>query len=79
MELEISDDVLALLMKDIQRLPSDLQYRLQVAACIGSCVTESMLNCLSTELELDLKGIGIHDQYRSICVSSGLKVEDTIN
>ncbi|KAL7431794.1 hypothetical protein ACHAXH_004913 [Discostella pseudostelligera] len=55
LELEISDDVLALLMKDIQRLPSDLQFGLQVASCIGSCVTYTMLGYLSTELELDLK------------------------
>ena len=55
MELEISDDVLALLMSDIQRLSSDLQYGLQIAACIGSCVTESMLNYLLIGLELDLK------------------------
>jgi len=56
-ELEISESVLALLMDDIQRLPSDLQFGLQVAACIGSCVTEPMLNCLSRELGLDLKHI----------------------
>ena len=56
-ELEISESVLALLMNDIQRLPSDLQFGLQVAACIGSCVTDSMLNYLSTELGFDLKSI----------------------
>jgi hypothetical protein len=56
-ELEISDSVLALLMNDIQRLPSDLQFGLQIASCIGSCVTEPMLNCLSTELGLNLKNI----------------------
>ena len=33
-ELEISESVLALLMSDIKRLPSDLQFGLQVAACI---------------------------------------------
>jgi predicted ATPase len=56
-ELEISESVLALLMNDIQRLPGDLQYGLQIAACIGSCVTESMLNYLSIDLGLDLKDI----------------------
>ena len=55
MELEISDDVLALLISDIQRLPSDLQRGLQVAACIGSCVTESMLNYLLIDLGFNLK------------------------
>ena len=57
MELEISDDVLALLMNDVQRLSSDLQFGLQVASCIGSCVTNTMLGYLSTEFELDLKDI----------------------
>jgi predicted ATPase len=56
-ELEISESVLALLTNDIQRLPSDLQFGLQIAACIGSCVTDSMLNYLSIDLGLDLKDI----------------------
>ena len=30
MELEISESVLALLMDDIHRLPSDLKFRVQV-------------------------------------------------
>jgi predicted ATPase len=53
-ELEISNDVLALLMNDVQRLPSDLQFGLQIASCLGSYVTESMLNCLSEEFDRDL-------------------------
>lgn len=57
MELEISDNVLALLMKDIQRLPVNLQFGLHVASCIGVCVTDSMLNYLSIDLGLDLKDI----------------------
>ncbi|KAL3760370.1 hypothetical protein ACHAWU_000345 [Discostella pseudostelligera] len=56
-ELEISENVLALFTNDIQRLSSDLQFGLQVAACIGSYVNESMLNYLSTELGFDLKNI----------------------
>ena len=55
MELQISDGVLALLMKEIQRLPSDLQFGLQVASCIGSSITESMLHYLSNDIGLDLK------------------------
>ena len=56
-ELKISDSVLALLMKEIQRLPDDLKFGLQVASCFGSCVTESMLDYLSKELGLDLVDI----------------------
>jgi predicted ATPase len=56
-ELEISDSVLALLMSDIKRLPRNLQFGLQIAACIGSCVTESMLDYLSIDLGLDVKDI----------------------
>ncbi len=54
MELEISDSVLALLMKEIERLPDDMKFGLQVASCIGSHMTESLLANLSTELGLDL-------------------------
>lgn len=55
MELEISESVLALLMDDIQRLPSsDLKFGVQVASCIGSCVDEPILGFL---FELDLKNI----------------------
>ena len=58
MELEISESVLALLMDDIQRLPSsDLKFGVQVASCIGSCVDEPVLGFLSKLLELDLKDI----------------------
>jgi hypothetical protein len=54
MELKISESVLALLMDDIHRLPSDLKFRVQVASCIGSCVDEPILGFL---FELDLKNI----------------------
>ena len=57
MELEISESVLALLMDDIQRLPRDLKFGVQVASCIGSCVDEPVLGFLSKLLELDLKDI----------------------
>ena len=54
MELKISDSVLALLMDEIERLPDDMKFGLQVASCIGSHMTESMLVNLSKELGLDL-------------------------
>ena len=57
MELKISDSVLALLMDDIERLPDDMKFGLQVASCIGSQMTEFMLACLSKELGFDLKDI----------------------
>jgi predicted ATPase len=53
-ELEISDNVLALLMKDIQRLPDHLKFGLQLASCMGSYVTKSMLAYLSKDFGLDL-------------------------
>jgi predicted ATPase len=53
-ELDISDGVITLLMSNIQRLPSDLQFGLQVTACIDIYITESMLNYLSIDLGLDL-------------------------
>ena len=57
MELEISDDVLELLIGDIQRLPSDLQFGIQIASCFGSCVPKSILDYLSVEVGLDLTDI----------------------
>jgi len=57
MEMEISDGVVAFLMKQVRRLPSDLQLGLQVASCIGTCVTESMLAYLSADLGHDLNTI----------------------
>ena len=56
-ELEISESVLALLMSDIKRLPSDLQFGLQVAACIGACITGTMFDYLWKGLGLNLKEI----------------------
>merc|ERR1712085_21607 len=55
MDLKISDDVVALLIKEMQRLPADLQTSLQVASCMGSCVKYSVLDILSTDLDLDLQ------------------------
>jgi hypothetical protein len=59
-ELEISNDVLTLLMNDVQRLPSDLQFGLQIASCLGSFVTERMLEYLSIDLGIHLKEILQH-------------------
>ena len=55
-------DMVAFLMKQVQRLPSDLQLGLQVASCIGACVTESMLAYLSADLGHDLNVI-----LRQVC------------
>jgi predicted ATPase len=57
MKLKISDSVVALLTKEIERLPSDLQYGLQVASCIGSCLADPILCCLSKDLGYDLTDI----------------------
>ena len=57
MDLKISDDVVAFLLKDMQRLPNDLQHGLEVASCFGSCVKCSALDILSQNLGVDLQGI----------------------
>lgn len=54
MEMEISESVVAFLTKQIKRLPYDLQFGLQCASCIGSSVTETMLDYLSKDLDHDL-------------------------
>ena len=50
---EISESVLLLLMKDMKRLPTDLQQGLQVASCLGSEVKRDVLEILSKYLEID--------------------------
>ena len=57
MGMEISDGVVAFLMKQIRRLPSDKQFVLQVASCIGTCITEPFLEYLSRDLRCDLKDV----------------------
>jgi predicted ATPase len=57
MDLKISDDVVAFLLKDMQRLPTDLRLGLEVASCSGSCVKCTVLDILSENLHVDLQDI----------------------
>ena len=50
---EMSESVLALLMEEMNRLPTNLQLGLKVASCLGSCVHKNVLEILSKHLELD--------------------------
>jgi len=54
---EISESVLALLVDEMERLPSDLQLGLKLASCLGSCVQNNVLDILSKDLGIDLLGI----------------------
>ena len=54
---EISESVLALLMKEMKRLPTNLQLGLKISSCLGSCVQKNILDILSKNLEMDLVGI----------------------
>ena len=54
---EISESVLDLLMKEMERLPSDHQLGLKVASCLGSCVQKNVLDILSNNVGIDLVGI----------------------
>jgi len=54
---EISESVLDLLVKEMKRLPSDLQLGLKLASCLGSCVQKNVLDILSKDLGIDLLGI----------------------
>jgi len=53
--LEISDDVVALLIKEMQRLHADLQLCLKVASCMGFCVKYSTFDILSQDLGVNLR------------------------
>ena len=54
---EISESVLALLVDEMERLPSDLQLGLKLASCLGSRVQNNVLDILSKDLGIDLLGI----------------------
>ena len=55
---EISESVLDLLMKEMKRLPTDLQLGLKVASCLGSCAPKNVLDILSKDVGMeDLLGI----------------------
>jgi len=54
---ELHSDVLALLVSEMQGLPTDLQFGLKVASCWGSCVKYSIVDILSEELKVDLAAI----------------------
>ncbi|KAL7546921.1 LOW QUALITY PROTEIN: hypothetical protein ACHAWF_011795, partial [Thalassiosira exigua] len=53
--LEISDNVLSLMMKEMQRLPSEVQLGLRVASCLGSPVKYSIFDILSKDLGVNLR------------------------
>ena len=53
--LEISDNVVALLIKEIQRLHADLQLCIKVASCMGFCVKYSTFDILSQDLGFNLR------------------------
>ncbi|KAL7555133.1 hypothetical protein ACHAWF_018812 [Thalassiosira exigua] len=55
--LEISDNVLSLLIKEMQRLDPRSQLGLKVASCVGFCVQDSILRILSEDLGMDLEEI----------------------
>ncbi|KAL3806185.1 hypothetical protein ACHAXA_011734 [Cyclostephanos tholiformis] len=54
MDLEISNDVVALLIDEMRRLPNDLQLGLTIASCLGSCVKYSVIDILSRDLGMNL-------------------------
>ena len=57
MDMELSDDVLALLIRGMQRLHPDLQLAMKVASCIGSCVKHSTFAILSQDLKVNLRDL----------------------
>lgn len=68
--MEISDDVVALLTNQMQQLSSEMRSGLMAASCIGSSVNYAVLDILSKDLNFDLgnamklvsqKGFMIHD------------------
>ncbi len=73
-DLEVSNDVVALLIGEMRRLPNELQLGLRIASCLGSCVKYSVINILSQDLGMNLldnlrlvseKGFMKHDKLGS--------------
>jgi len=56
-ELRLSENVLDLLIRQMDILPSDLKMGLEVASCIGAAVSMTVLGILSSHLKVDLAGI----------------------
>jgi len=65
MDMDLSEDVLPLLIKEMQSLPADLKLGLEVASCWGSSVKYSVLDIVSRELHVDLIDILKHVSKRS--------------
>jgi len=54
LDLDIADNVVALLTRKLDKLPSDMQQGLQAAACLGSSVDNSVAEVLSSQLGFNL-------------------------
>jgi len=54
MDLEMTNDVVVLLIEEMRRLPADLQLGLRIASCLGSYVKYSVLDILSRDLGMNL-------------------------
>ena len=53
-DLKISDNVLELLMKEMEKLSPELQSGLKVASCLGSYVKKSTLDIISIDVDVGL-------------------------
>ena len=53
-DLEISDDVVVLLVDEMKKLPEDEVFALKMLSCLGSSVKRSILDILSQDLGTDL-------------------------
>ena len=56
-DMKISDNVVALLNSEMQRLPPKLQLGLTAAACMGICLKHPIIDVLSKDLKEDFSGI----------------------
>jgi len=55
-DLEVSDDVVKLLLMQMERLPAEVRYGLKVASCLGSSTKYAVFDILSKELNVNLRG-----------------------
>mmetsp|Transcript_19719 Transcript_19719/g.40861 ORF Transcript_19719/g.40861 Transcript_19719/m.40861 type:complete len:1511 (+) Transcript_19719:258-4790(+) len=57
LDLRLDDNVVALLTRQMSKLPEDLLIGLKAASCIGYCIPQTVVDILSKHLEMDLFGV----------------------
>ena len=72
-DLAVSDDVVALIMRDFARIDIDLQRGLQIASCIGAVIDVDMVEIVSRNMKIDLENALVQCTSRGFLEKVGAK------